>query len=561
MIVVKSQLWENGGLVPSLLEQIPSKKYVMPSEGILPNGFGFTPETKKFRPDAQTQNCRTRARSKTELKRSVTEEMGECSIETSKKSKCQNYNEGHSSEPKAKALQPLVLPGHVENKFKVEENVEVDELPSLSPDEGSEAASTQKEMRLTLANAIDKEMCKTSSYCSERIESIEMDTIIASGVRDHPITPNPSQMPQDYIDCQPRDQPSAPSGLIIKTDPKPDQKSVITIPHAYQTDTEAGDYFGATLYTYTRPSGKKYKYQHLLKDIIDGYPAQKMRIREGDELVLIGQTFTPDLNHTEILNSFHHDVKVDGKTRFSLVLRKSEKKKSSWYWYETSAILSPDPKQHPHTEVPIVKDLKIGPAKTTRVTQKIVFSIYDSSLYMFIDQSGIHGVPIERVDRPKYVNKTVEISFNPLARKAALFGMDGTSYVSLDVRTDGQRDIRISNEEKCTWFEYEATGVDNKFHVNDCFLAYDKVENKFVMSKIKEGRNCVIFQDVGRVKGIDHPDYACASELANMDAEEIEDPDSAYASKVGSQEKDTWTLDDDDPKSPIFLSADNLDMD
>ncbi|KAH3809491.1 hypothetical protein DPMN_137862 [Dreissena polymorpha] len=51
---------------------------------------------------------------------------------------------------------------------------------------------------------------------------------------------------------------------------------MILIPHAYQTDTEAGDYFGATLYTYKWPSGKKYKYQHLLFKI--GYPAQKMRI-------------------------------------------------------------------------------------------------------------------------------------------------------------------------------------------------------------------------------------------------------------------------------------------
>ncbi|KAH3809755.1 hypothetical protein DPMN_138133 [Dreissena polymorpha] len=75
------------------------------------------------------------------------------------------------------------------------------------------------------------------------------------------------------------------------------------------------------------------------------------------------------------------------------------------------------------------------------------------------------------------------------------------------------------------------------------------------MSKRKDGRNCVKFQDVGRVKGIDHPDYACASELAQMDAEEIEDTDDGYASN-GSQEKDTWMPDD-----PIFLSADNLDMD
>ncbi|KAH3809492.1 hypothetical protein DPMN_137863 [Dreissena polymorpha] len=84
------------------------------------------------------------------------------------------------------------------------------------------------------------------------------------------------------------------------------------------------------------------------------------------------------------------------------------------------------------------------------------------------------------------------------------------------------------------------------------------------MSKIKEERICVTFQDdgrvngsedVGRVVGIDYPDCACASELAKMDAKETDDNDSGYASN-GSQEKDSWTPDD-----PICLSTDNLDMD
>ncbi|KAH3809751.1 hypothetical protein DPMN_138129 [Dreissena polymorpha] len=70
------------------------------------------------------------------------------------------------------------------------------------------------------------------------------------------------------------------------------------------------------------------------------------------------------------------------------------------------------------------------------------------------------------------------------------------------------------------------------------------------MSKIKEGRNCVIFVDVG-----DRPDCAYASELAKMNDEETDDTESGYASMVCSQEKDTWTPDD-----AICLSSDNLDM-
>ncbi|KAH3809753.1 hypothetical protein DPMN_138131 [Dreissena polymorpha] len=124
----------------------------------------------------------------------------------------------------------------------------------------------------------------------------QADGICASHVLEQPIDP-----PEGYVGSSSRTLPFA-------SEPTPDQKTVIFISHAYQTDTEDGDYFGATLYTYMLPSGKKYKYQHLLKDIKDGYPAQKMRICEGDQLDLIGKKFTPDLNHTEVLNSFHHKV-------------------------------------------------------------------------------------------------------------------------------------------------------------------------------------------------------------------------------------------------------------
>ncbi|KAH3807729.1 uncharacterized protein LOC127834969 [Dreissena polymorpha] len=353
----------------------------------------------------------------------------------------------------------------------------------------------------------------------------EVDAFSVSNVREQPIDP--------------RTLPSAKRGLFFLSKPKPDQKSVILISHANQTDTVAGDYFGATLYTYTRPSGKKYKYQHLLKDIIDEYPAKKMRISEEDELVIIDKTFTPHLNHKQVLNSFHHDVKVDGKTRFCLVLRR-DKKQSSREWYETSAILHPDHRSQHNDAAPIAKQLKwlnlgLNPQPIRFPPQQIHFSIYDCSLYMFIDQCGIHGVPIERDDDSIYVNKIVEVSFNKLSCKAALYGMDGTSYVQID----DQRKIRISGESICTWFGCEKKGSDNKFFVDDCFLSYDKIEKKFVMSKIKEGRTCVIFVDEG-----DHPD--CATD----------DIDSGYASKVGSQENDTWTPDD-----TICLSTDNLDMD
>ncbi|KAH3836639.1 uncharacterized protein LOC127879180 [Dreissena polymorpha] len=339
----------------------------------------------------------------------------------------------------------------------------------------------------------------------------EADALCASNVLDKRIDPSQKHIPEDYVDGSPRTLPSATRGIFFKSEPKPYQKSVILIPHADQTDTKAGDYFGATLYTYTRPSGKKYKfqYQHLLKDITDGHPAKKMRISEEDELVMIDKTFTPDLNHTEVLNSFHHEVKVDGKTRFCLVLRQIDKKKSSMDWYETSAILHPDPISHHQDASPIaeqVECVKLGPnPKPKRLPPKqIVFSIYDCSLYMFIDQSGIHGVPIERDDDSIYVNKIVEVLFNPLRCKAALYGMDGTSYVQVD----DQSNIRISGESMCTWFGCKTQGSTNEFYVDGLFLSFDKIEKNFVMSSSNGGPNCATYtpKDVKRVSGSDHPE-------------------------------------------------------
>ncbi|KAH3728897.1 hypothetical protein DPMN_054860 [Dreissena polymorpha] len=58
-------------------------------------------------------------------------------------------------------------------------------------------------------------------------------------------------------------------------------KSAIIISHS--PETEAVDFFGATLNTYVPRSGKKFKYRHIRKEIADGYPAYKMRIRKEDD--------------------------------------------------------------------------------------------------------------------------------------------------------------------------------------------------------------------------------------------------------------------------------------
>ncbi|XP_045200548.2 uncharacterized protein LOC123554448 [Mercenaria mercenaria] len=121
---------------------------------------------------------------------------------------------------------------------------------------------------------------------------------------------------------------------------KPDQQTNILIPHKY-ADKPEGDDFGAALCTYKDylDFGNIY-YRHFFQKVEPNQPASKMKIKDGDELLLLNEVFVPALMHREVLNLFH-GVKVDGKTRLSLVIRR-KLIKQKWEWIETSAVLSPE---------------------------------------------------------------------------------------------------------------------------------------------------------------------------------------------------------------------------
>ncbi|KAH3809762.1 uncharacterized protein LOC127833535 isoform X2 [Dreissena polymorpha] len=379
--------------------------------------------------------------------------------------------------------------------------------------------------------------------------SIEIDTLCAHRVLDQTFTPNHQPLiPEDFIDCKPSQQPSAPRGILFKTNPKPGQSSEILIPHEYQTDTDLGDFFGATLCTYSQKSGSNIEYQHILTDIKEGFPAKSMRICEGDELVLIGETFTPAQDHDAVINTFKDIVKVDGTSRFALVLRKLEtqNKKRCWYWYETSAILAPDHKGH---RSPDVLQPHCAAVDEKRYVHQIVYEIpCDSSLYMFIDESGIRAVHTEANDHSVYVNKIILVSFTPkgFTLQKALCGKDNTSYV----RMDEQKNVCIGTEP--TWFdEGKHVGNDDSFGTNGHYMVFDRISQKFAMVATCDNQQTV---EIFRGFTLDSTDDACALRTTSYS-------EHGYGDSFRSPENNERTHHDVVPQSPICLSFENLEID
>ncbi|XP_052217917.1 uncharacterized protein LOC127835518 [Dreissena polymorpha] len=253
----------------------------------------------------------------------------------------------------------------------------------------------------------------------QSVEETEADSIGTSHALDQMVTTDPKYITVIHVDSASTASTSEQCGIGVESPTmEPDETTTILIPHVNQTDTQVGEYFGATLYTYKRPPGKQFEYQHLLKNIKDEYPAQTMKICEGDELIHIGHTFTPDLDHTEVLNSFLQDVRVDGKTRFCLVLKRSGHE----FWYKTCATLTPN-HDHPDRDFPPIGTYpKYGPVKSIQWTKRIIFSIKETMAYMFIDRTGIQGRQ-PMTQPPFYVNMTRKWSF-PWKFTAALSGMD-----------------------------------------------------------------------------------------------------------------------------------------
>ncbi|XP_045200528.2 uncharacterized protein LOC123554442 [Mercenaria mercenaria] len=249
----------------------------------------------------------------------------------------------------------------------------------------------------------------------------------------------------------------------------PDEETRIVILHE-----NIKEEFEATLRTYERrqKDGSRY-YRHFLIDILENGPAGLMRIEDYDELLVLDDDEVPDKSHNEVLGLFRN-VKVDGQTRFALVIRRKPTRK--WIWIETSAILAPG--SPPISEgQPVVEKAKFKKSdnKYVEMTTKNRYKIRGTQLFLDIkNQQVTADVASGTVnDSTKIICKHErywqdcegQVYFD-----AALCDESGKNYIGVGSKNE----IIVKNEPE--WFQMQKTASDIKFKVKekDLYLGYNR---------------------------------------------------------------------------------------
>ncbi|XP_045200542.2 uncharacterized protein LOC123554445 isoform X2 [Mercenaria mercenaria] len=279
---------------------------------------------------------------------------------------------------------------------------------------------------------------------------------------------------------------------------KPEKKSHILIPHN-RADKPEGDDFGAYLCTFKDKlkDGSVY-YRHFLVDIDDAGPADQMKIDNNDEMVLLNENFVPELTHNEVLALFR-DVKVDGISRFTLVLRRVRAKK--WEWIETSAILAPDKHTDDH---PVVERVEFKELRGERIEvpkSKHLYKVPGTQQYLDIcdGKVSIDTLKHDDSDRTKIITKRakywqddgdqIHINF-----AAALCDEEMKWYIGID------RDKVVLKREP-VWFKMIKVGSKIRFQFNKRYLGYD-LENDEVKPEVSQ---CVFAELPASAMNIEDP--------------------------------------------------------
>ncbi|XP_060604320.1 uncharacterized protein LOC132757144 isoform X2 [Ruditapes philippinarum] len=253
----------------------------------------------------------------------------------------------------------------------------------------------------------------------------------------------------------------------------PDARSDIYIPHT-GADKPMGDEFGARLITFrdNRKDGSPY-YRHFLERIVQNGPADQMRIDDRDELVLVNEKFAPQFTHDAVCDMFRR-VKVDGKTRFTLVIRRiQENRKRKWEWIETSAILAPDKTIEEH---PTIENLKFKELESDEIEFPIsqhLYKVPQTQQYLDVCDGSVKlGVMKgNKSDRSKVIwkkakywqdnNDDIHINF-----AAALVDYTKKWYIAIDGG-------KIVLKKEPYWFKMITIGGKIRFQADDVYLGYD----------------------------------------------------------------------------------------
>ncbi|XP_045200117.2 uncharacterized protein LOC123554203 isoform X2 [Mercenaria mercenaria] len=345
---------------------------------------------------------------------------------------------------------------------------------------------------------------------------LEIDTILAMETTEKCLKHAPNGVPASFTQTTPDSSPLPPKESVLhvfglRHNKEPDQKSTIYIPHK-NADKPIGDEFGADVWTYqtVQKDGTIY-YQHFFVNVKHDGPAAKMKIHDNDEIVLLNTIFVPNFTHTKVLNLFHL-VKVDGKTRFELVLRRLEKvgSKKEWEWIDTSAILAPDHRHdvdtYPEVEKPKLKKLK---SNEYAVKSFHYYKVPGTQCYLDIEHNAVVASVftdtdadktkiICRIDQYKFNKETGKIEFT-----AALCSEKMSKYIV--VGTDRQ----IKVDDNPMWFEMTTILPNIMFKINGLFLACNTETHR-----IETHDTEYMFEEVPIKGGIDHPDHAMPMNLA-----------------------------------------------
>lgn len=264
----------------------------------------------------------------------------------------------------------------------------------------------------------------------------------------------------------------APDDFVYNGPPKQTRliaKKRIHIPHWSYGRLEE-DEFGASLYTFedTVRDGVKY-YRHYLEKIKPDSPAEKMGIEEKDEIVLLLGCFVPDKKQQNVLKLFHK-IKVDGKTRFVMVIRRRRVK---WVWLELSAILAPEmeTEQYPIVEKPESKTLSSNSHELSETPR--FYKVPGSELYLQIN-NGIVSVDVMngRTDETKVIWKREYVyqagGTEDFKFEASLADETKKLYVTID------RNKNIVLDSKPQLFQLFVLGDKVRFRANDTYLGCDR---------------------------------------------------------------------------------------
>lgn len=397
---------------------------------------------------------------------------------------------------------------------------------------------------------------ETKTQC----EQVEIDAIYIRNSHVCHLAELPG-IPHDYVDtCK---QSPAVSEVkcfcaILKRSKRPDAESGIRIPHS-KADTPEGDDFGALLGTFEeKRKDRGVYYRHILVKVNPHGPAAQMRLETNDELVLINGDFTPYETHEETLGLFR-DVKVDGKTRFTLVIRRLDEDKE-WEWIETSAILSPD-KDHEH--LPDVKPVAYKQVRSEQIEVPKAEYLYKApGTQKYLDicdgKVSIDILNGSDTDRTKIIWKRAKYWMDNdghIDYAAALKDITETWYIGVNE----QSQIVLCKEP--VWFKMIKQGSKVRFQFKETYLGYDCTSGH-----VKASVDTCVFEELPA--GTLNISSCPADHMAEL-ADDVNTPDvrsqlnSSSSSLGGHSDKRTITLSEscvDSYQSSISSSRNSYDF-